>query len=60
MDEPFPKTLDPARIRVDLEQSRAELAAGRVVSLESVLDRMWKSIERMEARQNALPFIDND
>ena len=36
-----------------LERSEADLAAGRTVPLEPVLERMRDSIKRMEARRTA-------
>jgi len=44
----------PADWLESLERSEADLAAGRTVPLEPVLERMRDSIKRMEARRAAL------
>ncbi len=46
--------LPPADWLESLERSEADLAAGRTVPLEPVLERMRDSIKRMEARRAAL------
>ena len=53
MDEQHPPLADLTRVQADLEQSRADVAAGRTVPLGPVLDRMRRSVKRAESRENA-------
>jgi hypothetical protein len=53
MVEHPPTIADTAQIDADLVESEADIAAGRMVPLEAVLDRVRQSITRMEARRAA-------
>jgi hypothetical protein len=48
----------PGWLVESLERSEAQIAAGQTVPLEPVLNRLWASIARMTARQQAEPKTD--
>jgi hypothetical protein len=49
MRDPMNPTL--AEIEASLEISEPQILAGQTVPLEPILERLWASIARMEARQ---------
>jgi hypothetical protein len=53
--EKIPEPAPPAWLSHSLEQSEAEIAAGRTVPLEPALDRLRASIRRMQDTSKEAP-----
>ncbi len=56
MNYPSPEKPVPESIAVNLALGEAQFAAGQIVLLEPVLDRLRASIARMQAKEKPAPL----